>query len=110
MITSHPLPRRPRRGGGEREETLGAVASSLSARAELPRIVVEGHTDVRGVPRTNRAPSRRRAQAVADELVARGVPADRIEVVGAGESRPLVRGARTEAEHARNRRVEIHAG
>lgn len=55
------------------------------------RFVVTGHADATGNDAYNLALSRRRAQAVADWLVQRGVAASRIEVVGAGSSVPLIR-------------------
>ncbi|WP_456341880.1 OmpA family protein [Thermovibrio sp.] len=50
--------------------------------------MVEGHTDNTGSAEYNLKLSKKRAQAVANYLIAKGVPADRIEVVGYGESRP----------------------
>ena len=41
------------------------------------------------------------------QLVANGVPADEITVVGAGASRPLVKPDDTPAKKAKNRRYEI---
>ena len=53
------------------------------------RLRIEGHTDSVGSQRSNQALSQRRAQAVADFLIAAGLPASRFEVVGFGSSRPL---------------------
>ena len=55
------------------------------------RFVVTGHADMTGTDAYNLALSRRRAQAVADWLVQRGVAPARVEVVGAGSSVPLIR-------------------
>jgi len=53
--------------------------------------------------------ARRRAQAVAEELVsAFGIPRDRLQATTYGRSRPAC-SEETEACHARNRRVEIRA-
>lgn len=65
----------------------------LEVFAALPgsRFVVTGHADSTGTDAHNLALSRRRAQAVADWLVQRGVAPARIEVVGAGSAVPLIR-------------------
>lgn len=67
------------------------------------RFVIEGHTDSVGGRAANRELSRRRAQSVADFLVAQGVGRDRLQVQGLGYDQPLPgRSARDEE----NRRVE----
>ena len=66
------------------------------------RVRIEGHTDASGSASSNKLLSQRRAQAVADFLVANGVPAARFEVVGYGSSKPL---AGIPAQSAANRRV-----
>jgi OOP family OmpA-OmpF porin len=67
------------------------------------RFRIEGHTDGVGNRATNVALSRRRAQSVADFLIAMGVPRGRIDVQGYGPDRPLPGTARTSPQ---NRRVE----
>lgn len=67
---------------------------------------VVGHTDSIGSEAYNQALSLRRAEAVVDALVARGVPAARLSAVGRGESEPRADNA-TEAGRQLNRRVEI---
>ena len=76
------------------------------ARRPSPEIVVIGHTDRVGSVASNDALSLRRAQKVRDDLVKRGIPADRIEVAGRGEREPLVP-TEDEVAEPRNRRVEI---
>lgn len=70
------------------------------------RVLVEGHTSTEGATDYNQDLSERRAQAVVDALVTRGLPAEAIAAVGKGESEPLV-SERDEASRAINRRVEI---
>jgi outer membrane protein OmpA-like peptidoglycan-associated protein len=53
-------------------------------------ITIEGHTDSDGVPAENQALSDRRAAAVVDGLVARGVPPAGLESVGLGATQPIV--------------------
>lgn len=67
---------------------------------------IAGHTDSQGSDAYNQRLSERRAGAVFDQLVALGVPAERMTVVGYGESRPTSSNE-TESGRARNRRVEI---
>jgi outer membrane protein OmpA-like peptidoglycan-associated protein len=69
-------------------------------------VSVVGHTDSTGSPAINNPLSVERAQSVRDYLVARGVPATRIETSGRGEREPIADNG-TEAGRARNRRVEI---
>jgi outer membrane protein OmpA-like peptidoglycan-associated protein len=80
-------------------------------RAIERRVMVEGHADAIGTEAYNLALSRRRAEAVAQELVARGVRRDRLSVEGYGKERPvapntLVDGRDNPAGRALNRRVE----
>ena len=67
------------------------------------RFRIEGHTDSVGSRAGNLDLSRRRAESVADFLVAMGVPRDRLDVRGYGPDQPL---AGTRASEPQNRRVE----
>jgi outer membrane protein OmpA-like peptidoglycan-associated protein len=88
------------------DATLEAIAAFLQA-DETVRIEVIGHTDDRGNARYNLELSRRRAQSVADHLVARfGISADRLKVSGMGESAPLLPNT-SETNRVLNRRVEF---
>lgn len=69
-------------------------------------IRVEGHTDSRGTNEYNMDLSNRRANAVRELLVLRGIAVNRIEVVGFGETMPVASNE-TEAGRQKNRRVEI---
>jgi OOP family OmpA-OmpF porin len=71
-----------------------------------PPIEVRGHTDSAGPAGPNQALSEERAAAVVDELVARGVPEDRLTATGAGETEPIAPND-TEEGRARNRRIEL---
>ena len=50
---------------------------------------VEGHADERGTREYNIALGARRAQAVRDYLIARGIPAQRMRTVSYGKERPV---------------------
>jgi outer membrane protein OmpA-like peptidoglycan-associated protein len=84
---------------------LDPFASSLAGDSGSIVSIV-GHTDSTGSAAINNPLSVDRAQSVRDYLVARGVPATRIETSGRGEREPIADNA-TEAGRARNRRVEI---
>ncbi len=69
-------------------------------------MIVSGSTDAVGQPVENLLLSQRRATAVARGLVARGIPAERTQILAKGETNPVVPAQRGVAE-AQNRRVEI---
>ena len=89
----------------EAQATIAAAAQEFQ-RTGSARISLRGHTDTSGDATYNQALSERREQAVTDELVRQGVPADAISGVAVGEADPAVPtgdGVREE----QNRRVEI---
>ncbi len=69
-------------------------------------VEVQGHTDGSGSEAYNQALSQRRAEAVRQFLVQRGISAQRIRAQGYGASRPVADN-RTEAGRALNRRTEL---
>ncbi|HYI13539.1 MAG TPA: OmpA family protein [Thermoanaerobaculia bacterium] len=85
--------------------TLARIADQLRVNADT-RVAVEGHTDSVGTDELNQGLSERRAAAVRDYLVSRGVPADRIGMTGLGESSPIATND-TPAGRQQNRRVEL---
>jgi outer membrane protein OmpA-like peptidoglycan-associated protein len=84
---------------------LDRIADFLERQPES-ELIVEGHTDSQGDTAYNLALSERRAHAVADHLIARGVARDRLRVEGLGESRPIAPND-TQAGRQQNRRVEV---
>ena len=87
------------------EPVLAELFAGLQADASAT-IVIEGHTSSEGSDDYNQALSERRAQAVVDDLVRRGLDAGRITALGKGEAEPIAPNA---DEHGRslNRRVEV---
>jgi outer membrane protein OmpA-like peptidoglycan-associated protein len=83
---------------------LDDVARVMLAHPELGQIIVEGHTDDVGSDARNLALSQKRAEAVKAYLVKRGVPGERLDPFGFGESRPLVPNEDADSR-ARTRRV-----
>jgi outer membrane protein OmpA-like peptidoglycan-associated protein len=90
----------------EAETMLQRLAAALAG-AVKKSITVEGHTDSIGSDAYNQRLSERRARAVADWLVARGIPPGTIRAVGYGSSRPIVPQTGNAEEEKLNRRVEI---
>ncbi|MFP3089478.1 OmpA family protein [Treponema sp. TIM-1] len=68
--------------------------------------LVEGHTAAVGYPAGEMELSLKRAKRMVDELVSRGIPADRFIYKGWGGTKPLGDNG-NEAGRAQNRRVEI---
>jgi outer membrane protein OmpA-like peptidoglycan-associated protein len=87
------------------QSKLDTLASVLKNHPER-RVLVAGFTDSVGSADSNIALSRARAESVRNALVARGVPAERIDTRGHGEARPVASNA-TQAGRQQNRRVEV---
>ncbi len=85
---------------------LDEIADILQAHPELTKIRIEGHTDSRGKNSDNLTLSQNRANAVRDYLVSKGVAVGRLESIGYGETKPLVK-AENEAAWSQNRRVDF---
>ena len=84
---------------------LDALASWLVANPSRSA-TVEGHADARGPRDRNIALAGRRAEAVRDYLVARGVAAGRLTAISYGDARPALYDS-GESVWMMNRRVEI---
>ncbi|MBO7458020.1 MAG: OmpA family protein [Paludibacteraceae bacterium] len=89
----------------ESEQALNELADFMNAHPGVT-IRITGHTDNIGSDRANQILSDGRANAVRDELIKRGVAAERIEAEGKGESEPIADND-TEEGRAKNRRVEF---
>jgi outer membrane protein OmpA-like peptidoglycan-associated protein len=85
--------------------TLDEVAATM---VDYPNSLIDvyGHTDSTGSDSFNQALSERRARAVADYMIARGVDRRRIMTQGFGETQPIADNG-TASGRAQNRRVEI---
>lgn len=70
------------------------------------KIIIEGHTDSEGDRIVNQILSGRRAMSVMQALMEKGIPYDRMQTIGYGETRPIADN-NTEEGKAKNRRVEI---
>lgn len=93
---------------------LDAEAMAITNQQVLPQleiargmhIRVEGNTDSLGDESWNQLLSERRAQAIVEYLISRGVSAERIVAKGNGSSRPITSNKTAEGR-ARNRRTDI---
>lgn len=71
------------------------------------KFLISGFTDERGTEEYNLELSKRRAKRVYNVLCKRGVNPKRLMFVGLGTQGLVVKDAKTEDEHQKNRRVEI---
>jgi outer membrane protein OmpA-like peptidoglycan-associated protein len=83
-------------------EQVAAVVSEYRKTA----VVVQGHTDSTGSEAYNQRLSQRRADAVKNFFIGRGVKPERLVAVGYGETQPVVSNASANGR-ALNRRVDI---
>ncbi len=87
-------------------EVLDRVATTLTAYPEV-RVEVAGHTDNKGSHAYNVKLSQRRAEAVRNYLIGKGIAADRMVAKGYGPDKPMATNA-TEEGRAQNRRTELN--
>ena len=84
---------------------LDEAVTVLNRRKDI-NVDVIGHTDSTGTTQYNQGLSERRAKAVYDYFVDKGIAADRLATMGYGETRPAHSNATREGR-AKNRRVEL---
>lgn len=87
------------------EERLDNLAQVLKQSPDA-KFKIEGHTDSKGSEEYNQELSERRAKAVKDYLVSKGVSEQSIETEGFGEQRAVATNDTPEGR-ANNRRVEV---
>lgn len=92
-----------------RADAMPILMSAVESAGKLgvTRIDLVGHADRSGTRRYNQGLSERRARAVRDFLVSRGISATIIRTEGRGEDEPLV-ATPDGVREQQNRRVEIH--
>jgi outer membrane protein OmpA-like peptidoglycan-associated protein len=89
----------------EAQAILDEQAVILEKESDV-RVAIEGHADSIGPEEYNQGLSERRAKAVEEYLVSKGISADRLEVMGYGPSSPIAPND-TKEGRAMNRRVEL---
>ena len=87
----------------EGQTILNGQAQWLLTNADY-RAVIEGHADEQGTREYNLALGQRRANAVREYLVSRGVPSQRLQVTSFGKERP-VQVCSNESCYSQNRRA-----
>lgn len=70
------------------------------------RLMLAGHTDIRGTPEYNRGLGERRAQSVREYLIGLGANGSDLYTISYGLERLASQGT-AEDDHAKNRRVEV---
>ena len=88
---------------GKAQATLDRQAAFLNVNPALV-VIVEGHADERGTREYNLALGDRRATAVRDYLLAKGLNSARIRTISYGKERPAVSGS-NEDSWEKNRRA-----
>jgi OOP family OmpA-OmpF porin len=93
---------------------LDEIAEVLKRNPKISDVDITGHTDRLGSEEYNLDLSLRRARAVKDYLVSRGVEADRLRANGKGEANPVVDCSNANRENLikclePNRRVEVES-
>jgi outer membrane protein OmpA-like peptidoglycan-associated protein len=84
---------------------LDQVAQVLNDFPKM-RVSIEGHTDNVGGEAANMKLSQKRAEAVRDYLVSKGIAPARLEAVGYGPTKPIASNKTTRGK-AENRRTEF---
>ena len=73
---------------------------------DLEMVIATGHTDSIGTEQYNQRLSERRAEAVKQYLVSKGIPASKVTTIGKGETQPVATN-KTKEGRQKNRRVDI---
>ncbi len=87
------------------KDTLRPIADQAAAKSNQ-YVIVEGHTDSVGRDAFNQQLSEKRANSVREQLVAFGVPANKIYSYGYGKFRPIATNETPEGRE-QNRRIDI---
>jgi OOP family OmpA-OmpF porin len=76
--------------GEDNKPQLDEIANALNANPGVDNVVITGYTDRLGSDKYNQKLSERRATAVKDYLVSKGVAASRLKAEGKGKANPVV--------------------
>ena len=87
-------------------ETKISSLGEILANSPDYKILIESHTDNKGVPEELQALTEQRAKVFADKITSFGVAQDRIEAKGYGAALPVAPNS-TNANRAKNRRIQI---
>lgn len=84
---------------------LDAIVAQLKNNPDL-KLTIEAHADNVGTAERNMMWSQRRAQAIANYFISKGIDAGRITATGYGDTKPIATN-KTESGRKQNRRVEM---
>ncbi len=87
--------------------TLDIIAEYVQRHPETDRLIIKGNADQAGTQKYNYRLTDRRADAVREYLIAKGVSAVLVELISAGEADPVDENWNRPGR-ARNRRVELY--
>ncbi len=87
-------------------KALDILVDFLSSNPKLC-IEIASHTDSKGNPKINTELSKARAESCKQYLLTKGVNPTRLKTVGYGSKYPKIKNAKTERQHAQNRRTEF---
>ena len=87
------------------KKSIDAALAKLGG-VDLEMVIATGHTDSVGTDAYNQKLSERRAAAVKDYLVSKGIPSSKVTTIGKGESQPVATNKTAEGRQ-KNRRVDI---
>lgn len=89
----------------EAEKVVSEIATMMKNNPSL-KISIEGHTDNAGNAASNKTLSEKRANAIMNAIVAKGISKERLTAKGWGQEKPIADNS-TEDGRAKNRRVEL---
>ncbi|MEW6382068.1 MAG: OmpA family protein [bacterium] len=89
----------------EHYQTLASVKQAADMFPDR-KMIISGHTDFTGSSDFNRKLSQERARSVMEYLRSLGVDANRMEAIGAGETKPIASNVTAEGRRM-NRRIEV---
>lgn len=91
-----------------KQESYARMDEAVAVLNEYPdiNVLIQGHTDAQGAADANQSLSQKRADAVMNYLVSKGIDGSRLSSSGLGEEYPIADN-NTSAGRAQNRRVEF---
>jgi outer membrane protein OmpA-like peptidoglycan-associated protein len=89
---------------GDSQSRLDVVVEYMTHKKSVS-VEISGHTDNVGDKKANKALSQKRADAVRDYLVSKGIDGARIKAVGYGDAKPVAPNTTPEGRQ-KNRRIE----
>jgi OOP family OmpA-OmpF porin len=87
------------------KKAIDEALSKLNG-VDIEMVIATGHTDSIGTAAYNQRLSERRANAIKEYLVSKGIPASKITTIGKGKTQPVATNKTAEGRQ-KNRRVDI---